>query len=259
MRLIILFVGIIFSNTLFSQITEGWFYAFKEDGSPAKDLESASYFMHKVKDDDTTYVCRFFQKNGPMIRWETYYDKNLDIPNGRFAWYNKSGTLDSTGNTYRGKKDGSWDYFIGDTSQLSKSEEYYRGKFIKRENFIENTVQYAGGIIEPAINTEATNNIIPASYQGGLTAWQNFLSQELKVPDRFVRGSNSGNRAKVIVNFMVNMQGRVSDIYIKKSIEWSVDTEAIRVIKKSYDWKPAFQNGKPIVYRKQQSISFGTN
>lgn len=259
MRSIFLFAGVIFSNILFSQITEGWFYAFKEDGSSTKDLETASYFMHKIKDDDTTYICRFFQKNGPMIRWETYYDKNLDIPNGRFAWYNNSGGLNSTGSTYRGKKDGAWEYFIGDTSQLSLSEHYYRGKFLKRENFIENIVQYADGITETEMKTDSTNIIIPASYKGGLRAWQNYLTSEVKIPDRFVRGSTSGNFAKVVVNFMINKEGRVSDIFIKKSTEWSVDTEAIRVIKKSIDWKPAYQYGKPIIYWKQQSISFGTN
>ncbi len=39
-----------------------------------------------------------------MIRCETYRDNELQIPHGRFAWYNNSGHIDSTGLVSFGKK-----------------------------------------------------------------------------------------------------------------------------------------------------------
>jgi protein TonB len=266
MRTLLLLAGIFYFNTLFSQITEGSFYVYKEDWSPAKDLESASYFMHMLKESDTSYVCRYYQKNGPMIKWETYYDANLEIPNGRFAWYNQAGNLDSLGSTYRGRKDGTWEYLLDDSGRAHIREEYYRGKFLKRENFDSKTVQYPNGITESIKRQDSADKredvtIIqtPAEFKGGVNGWTKYLSRELRTPDRFLNQSYSGNKATVVVTFIISKEGKVSDIFIFQSREWSIDTETIRVLKKSSDWKPAFQNGKPVLYRHKQSISFATN
>jgi protein TonB len=245
---------------------EGSFYIFNKDWSSAKNLESATYFVHVLKENDTTYVSRYYQKNGPMIKWETYYDANLEIPNGRFAWYNQAGSLDSLGTTYRGRKDGTWEYLLDDSGRAHIRKEYYRGKFLKRENFISKTVQYPNGITESIKNQDSADNkedatIIqtPSEFEGGVNGWTRYLSRELRTPDRFLNQSYSGNRATVVVAFIISKEGKVSDIFIVQSREWSIDTETIRVLKKSPDWKPAFQNGRPVLYRHKQSISFATN
>lgn len=266
MRTFLLITAVLFFNSLFSQISEGSFYVFNADWSSAKDLQSATYFMHLLKENDTTFVCRYYQKNGPMVKWEIYYDSNLEIPNGRFAWYNQAGNLDSLGFTYRGKKDGTWEYIFDDSSRPRIQETYYRGVFIKRENFLSNIVQYPNGISESIKNQDSVENkkevtVIqtPAEFKGGVKGWSNYLSRTLNTPARFLQQSFSGNKATVIVTFIVNKEGKVSDIFIVQSREWSIDTETIRVLKKSPDWKPAFQNGSPVLYRHRQSITFATN
>jgi hypothetical protein len=74
------------------------FYVFKKDWSGAKNLDEAAYFMQVLKETDTTYVCRYYNKSGPMAKQESYLDEDLTIPNGRFCWYNINGDLDSIGN-----------------------------------------------------------------------------------------------------------------------------------------------------------------
>jgi len=52
----------------FAQSNNESFYVFKEDWSPAPSLESCTYFMHEVKKGDSEYGCRYYTKNGPMIK-----------------------------------------------------------------------------------------------------------------------------------------------------------------------------------------------
>jgi len=177
-----------------------------------------------------------------MVKWETYCDASLEVPNGRFAWYNQAGSLDSLGSTYRGRKDGTWEYLLDDSGRAHIREEYYRAKFLKRENFNSKTVQYPNGLTEPIKNSDSADNkeevtIIqtPAEFKGGVNGWIKYLSKELKTPDRFLQQSFAGNKATVMVGFIISKEGKVSDIFIVQSREWSIDTETIRVLKKSPD------------------------
>src|SRR4051812_15713576 len=49
-------------------------YVFKEDWSSAKNFDEATYFMQVTKDNDTTFVCRYYNKFGPMVKQESYFD-----------------------------------------------------------------------------------------------------------------------------------------------------------------------------------------
>ena len=80
-------------NKTFSQKTNENFYVFKADWSAAKSIDDSTYFMQEIKDNDTEYVCRYYNKSGPMVRQETYKDESLTIPNGRFCWYNEKGKI----------------------------------------------------------------------------------------------------------------------------------------------------------------------
>jgi hypothetical protein len=80
----------------FSQKQEdGIFYLMKIDWSATKNIDKAAYFMQVIQENDSTYICRFYNKYGPMIRQETFLDSALSIPNGRFCWYDAKGNLDS--------------------------------------------------------------------------------------------------------------------------------------------------------------------
>ena len=266
MRFVLMLIGLFFSTSTFSQDKEGDFYIFKRDWSVAKDLNSAAYFMHLIKENDTTYVCRYYNKNGPLVKWETFYDQDLSIPNGRFAWYNDQGRLDSTGITYRGKKDRTWEYLFDDSSRAFIKKEYNKGKFLWQENYVTNTIQYANGSIDSMnrkgsvtngfSRIDTTDVIQPAEFKGGLKGWANFLANNLTPPDPELLRLFQDNRAKVGVSFTVSGEGKIADIFIFESAEWSLDLESIRVIRKGRDWRPAKKNGKPVEFNHKQSISF---
>lgn len=60
----------------------------------------------------------------------------------------------------------------------------------------------------------------------------------------------------MIVTFIVDKDGKVSDVKAENDPGYGTKEEAIRVIKKGPNWIPANQNGKLVVYRHKQAITF---
>lgn len=91
-----------------------------------------------------------------------------------------------------------------------------------------------------------------AVYSKGNDAWIKYLRKNLnaKVALKSVKGGT------VYVQFIIDTVGKVQNIFIKKSVEYALDEEAKRVIEKSSEWNPAFQNGKFVKAYRIQPISF---
>jgi periplasmic protein TonB len=95
---------------------------------------------------------------------------------------------------------------------------------------------------------------IEAGYPGGLPAWARFLNKNLRYPDD---GLNNGIAGTVMVQFVVDLEGNVSDIQAIGGPEsGGLREEAIRVIKKSGKWDPAIQNGRHVKAYRRQPVTF---
>lgn len=239
--------------------TNGKFFLFNKDWSSMQDFDKATYFMQQIKEDDTTFTCRYYQKNGPMVRWETYLDSNMTIPNGLFAWYNKRGDLDSSGPTYRGRKNQKWEYGFKPDGSSIISEEYHFGRLVKRINHKTKMVTYPSGIEEKLVDSVENKNDRLKSAEfidGGINGWVKYVSENLKTPDRFISIAGPNTSAYVGVTFEISKEGKANNIFLYHSAEWSADNEAIRVLLNSPNWKPAEKNGEPIVYSFRQKLIF---
>jgi len=241
----------------FTQDNKDAFLLYNKDWSFAKNIESATYFMHKEIVNDTTYICRFYYKNGPLIQMETYRDTGLDLRHGRFAWYNRNGDLDSMGIYYYGKKDKRWEYAYGDSSNIRLMEEYDNGVLKKSMNFLTRTVYWPDGKQESFDQQEQKiHSQAAAQFKDGMKGWINYLTRNLIPPQRFLQLAGERSGRTVIAGFEISKEGMVSEVFIVHSCEWSADMEAIRVIKKSPLWEPAMQNGERVIYRHRQSITY---
>lgn len=89
-------------------------------------------------------------------------------------------------------------------------------------------------------------------YPGGVEAWRNFLSRHLLAPDELA----AGERRTVLVRFMVNATGEVTNFEIVQSAGVSFDREVLRVMKKMPKWTPALQNGHHIAVSFVQPVTF---
>ena len=79
-------------------------------------------------------------------------------------------------------------------------------------------------------------------FPGGAVAFMKWLTSNLTYPPFAKMRKIQG---KVLVQFIVNADGSISDIKVAKSLEPNCDNEAMRVMHKMPNWKPGIQNDKP--------------
>jgi len=262
-NLLVFFCFLLFAATCFAQNNKEGFYLFKADWTATRNINNATYFMHQVKESDTEFVCRYYQKLGPMIRQESYKDEKLEVPNGVFIWYNKEGKIDSMGNVVNNLRNGKWNFY-DQNFNASYAIEYDNGVEVKKEDFSKKKASEikVASKVDSIPKTGDSIKVftvvqIPAEFPGGTKGWQDYLSHNVKTPDRFINMSpKSGARATNEVSFIINKKGKIKDVFLLKSCEWSVDMETLRVIKNAPDWKPAVQNGREVIYRHRQSLTY---
>lgn len=261
--LFVSFFGLI-TTSVFAQKGEGDFYVFDENFKPVASIDVATYFLNVRKMADSVFVCRYYQKFGPMVRQETYKDKEFKIQHGRFVWYNTFGKVDSTGFYENGMKDGEFQHY-DDTLGTSDIYKYADGKLLSHEDMRKHFLYYTDGRVEdlnPKLNEKDTSKVftvvqVESEFKGKEKAWSKFISKNFVIPKRYETiVGRKGGRGKTTSYFMVNKVGEVEDIWIARSCEWSVDMEVIRVYSIAPNWTPAIQNGKIVRSRKRQDISF---
>lgn len=111
------------------------------------------------------------------------------------------------------------------------------------------------GIIEPkAKEPEGPAAIvdIDAKFDGN---WKRFLEAHLNGEVPVNNGAPAG-RYSVVIRFVVDVDGSVSNIEALTAHGYGLEEEGIRVIRRSKKWEPAFLNGVHIKAYKKQVIVF---
>ncbi|HEX5652558.1 MAG TPA: energy transducer TonB [Chitinophagaceae bacterium] len=93
---------------------------------------------------------------------------------------------------------------------------------------------------------------ITAVCAGGEKTWNLYLAKKLNYPKA---ARKQGIQGTVIIDFTISTEGMVSDVKVFKSVEKSLDDEAIRLIE-NCRWIPAIQNGRTVNFRKRQEVEF---
>ena len=126
---------------------------------------------------------------------------------------------------------------------------------------VRNDIAVAAPPPPPAPKPEVANKVFDVveempSFPGGQGALMAFLSSNIKYP---VVAQENGVQGRVIVGFVVEKDGSISDVKVMRSVDPSLDREAQRVVKAMPKWKPGKQNGSavrvkytvPVVFRLQ--------
>ena len=114
---------------------------------------------------------------------------------------------------------------------------------------------------EPVKPKEEENKVFDVveqmpSFPGGNAALMNYLSQNIKYP---VIAEENGIQGRVIVQFVVGKDGHISDVKVAKSVDPSLDKEAVRVVKGMPKWIPGKQNGQAVTVRYTLPVTFRLN
>lgn len=109
-----------------------------------------------------------------------------------------------------------------------------------------------GEIVVPETQILDFSEVKP-EFPGGETAMMKYLSGNIRYPSLAERNRLQG---LVVVQFVVNEEGRISALTILKNLGGGTDEEAARVIKNMPAWKPGMQNGKAVKVRYTLPIRF---
>lgn len=90
-------------------------------------------------------------------------------------------------------------------------------------------------------------------YPGGVNALMNFLSNNIKYPERAAKNKVQG---RVIVMYVVDQEGNVTNTQVIRSVSPELDEEALRVVKAMPKWIPGIQHGKKVSVKYTLPIAF---
>lgn len=91
------------------------------------------------------------------------------------------------------------------------------------------------------------------SFPGGPQALQQWLHDNVKYP---VVAQENGVQGRVVVSFVVEKDGSITDVNVMKSVDPSLDKEAARVVKAMPKWIPGKQNGSAVRVKYMVPVSF---
>lgn len=96
---------------------------------------------------------------------------------------------------------------------------------------------------------------VEASFKGGEGAWRKYLERNLNASAPVDNGANPGSYT-VVVQFIVDKEGNISDVKALTNHGYGMEDEAVRVIKRGPKWEPAIQNGRQVKAYRKQPITF---
>ena len=90
-------------------------------------------------------------------------------------------------------------------------------------------------------------------YPGGRVALMKFLMENVRYPQVAIENGITG---RVIVRFVVEKDGKISNVKVEKSVDPSLDAEAKRVVQTMPKWKPGKRDGQPVRVKYALPVTF---
>ena len=91
------------------------------------------------------------------------------------------------------------------------------------------------------------------SFPGGPSALMQYLSSNIKYP---VVAQENGVQGRVVVSFVVERDGSITDVQVARSVDPSLDREAQRVVRNMPRWIPGKQNGQAVRVKYNVPVAF---
>ena len=283
-----------FISTVFSQQYK-YIYYFDKDLNSCKKSD-AVVTGKGFKDNGLFKLDFFSNQNGNLLMSIHYTDSTLNTLQGFFQSYHLNAVLEKEGNYENGQMQGLWQQWNDKglkTDSMIYEKDYkiryavfthynkdsvltsYSFTDSLKNTFIEKTF-YNKGMISSEVNFYGqkglykrydSTGVITASdsvftreeseaeFPGGPAGWANFLKRNLNGDVPTDHGAPYGMYT-VVVRFIVNKDGTLSDIKTETNPGYGIEKEAIRIIKISPKWIPAKQFGRFVNAYRRQPINF---
>jgi antitoxin component YwqK of YwqJK toxin-antitoxin module len=220
-------------NDQYEYFPNGKLYIVKRYSSTSSGAESDFVVIAGKTNKPFTIVSNFDSLGTALITDRDGYFKAYD---------NSFKEIKEEGPVVNGKKDSIWK---GVDGKIHFIEIYRDGKFIsgKASNEVREVKDY-------------TQREVAPRFWGGMFAFGSFLADNIKYPKH-----DSGNyiTGTVILQFVVEKDGRIRNIKAVRSPTPAMAAESIRVLSASPKWEPGFQYGFPVRTPFTASINFNIN
>lgn len=91
------------------------------------------------------------------------------------------------------------------------------------------------------------------SFPGGPSGLMTFLAQNMVYP---VTAQENGVQGRVIVSFVVETDGSITNVKVARSVDPYLDREAMRIVKAMPKWTPGKKDGKPVLVKYTVPVVF---
>lgn len=225
------------SVTLKGQSRDGIYKSYHKNGQ----IKSSEIYKKGKK----AGLCKYYYENG-KLRFEEAYNE-YGMADGLFKTYYENGQLESL-YTYRNNiKSGIYQEFY-ENGRLREEGRYDSGQRIPyqspntKSSSDSNNTSQNNRITESKVkNSKVFENVdIMPTFSGGDSELRKFLASNLKYP---TIAAENGVEGRVVIRFVVGIDGSISDVEITHSLNPSCDREALRVIKSMPAWIPGTQDG----------------
>jgi TonB family protein len=183
-----------------------------------------------------------WNKNGIVIDSLIFEEGGKGVSHG----YWNNGSPSQRGGYIHGKKDGLWTYY------------YATGKKCQEVNYVaDSAVSYTCYDETEIVQKNNCTYEKEANFPGGEKKWKQFLANKLssvRLPDDYYSGKIYG---QVWIQFVVDIDGSITDAKVVQSAEPSLDAIALDIIKASPKWQHAVQYNRPVKAYRKQPIMFG--
>ncbi len=96
---------------------------------------------------------------------------------------------------------------------------------------------------------------VEAYFAGGEAGWLSYLQQNLNPSVPVDRGAKAGLYT-VYIQFVVDIDGKISDIKPLTKHGFGMEAEVMRILRKSPRWIPAVQDGRNVRAYRKQPVTF---
>jgi len=215
-------------------IKAGLEYDFFPNGKPYLELEYPDNDSPKNSFTDNYLIQANFDSLGTVL---------VENGNGFYKGYDADYKfISEEGNVKNGRKDGVW------KGSFDKNKAHFT------ENYVNGDLIDGNATFEDGTSTVyAKNRGVPPQFKGGLDAFYKYLGQNIDYPDD-ARANNI--QGTVILEFVIEKNGKLTEINVKRSVNRLIDNEAVRVMKKCPLWLPGTQYGRPVRVLYSVPVSF---
>ena len=140
-------------------------------------------------------------------------------------------------------------------AELQTQEKLNNTVKLKTDLVVEKVALQEKEILLQKNNLVFTQVEVNPQFTGGKEAWLKFLQANIKANIPVDNGAKAG-KYTVVLKFIVNTDGTLSNVTCENDPGFGTCAEAIRFIKTTPKWQPAVQNGKKVNAYLKQPITF---